>query len=123
MRHVYETKLDGQELAAFAAVIELGSFESAAERLHVTPSAVSQRIKALKQRVGQVLVVRQKPCGQQQPECRCCGTPADPLSKRGRATRRACPPICTAWSRMQDSNPRRLFTRQVLWPVELIRPW
>ena len=24
---------------------------------------------------------------------------------------------------MQDSNPRGLFTRQVLWPVELIRQW
>ncbi len=24
-------------------------------------------------------------------------------------------------SRMQDSNPRHLVTRQVLWPVELIR--
>ena len=34
----------------------------AAERLHVTPSAVSQRIKALELRVGQVLVVREKPC-------------------------------------------------------------
>ena len=45
-----------------AAVIELGSFDAAAERLHVTPSAVSQRIKALEQRVGQVLVVREKPC-------------------------------------------------------------
>jgi LysR family transcriptional regulator (chromosome initiation inhibitor) len=54
--------LDGQQLAAFAAVIELGSFDAAAERLHVTPSAVSQRIKALEQRVGQVLVVREKPC-------------------------------------------------------------
>lgn len=55
-------KLDGQQLAAFAAVIELGSFDAAAARLHVTPSAVSQRIKALEQRVGQVLVVREKPC-------------------------------------------------------------
>ncbi|QIV81596.1 LysR family transcriptional regulator ArgP [Mycolicibacterium frederiksbergense] len=55
-------KLDGQQLAAFAAVIELGSFDAAAERLHVTPSAVSQRIKGLEQRVGQVLVVREKPC-------------------------------------------------------------
>jgi LysR family transcriptional regulator, chromosome initiation inhibitor len=54
-------KLDGQQLAAFAAVIELGSFDAAAERLHVTPSAISQRIKALEQRVGQVLVVREKP--------------------------------------------------------------
>ena len=32
-------------------------------------------------------------------------------------------PSNVAWSRMQDSNPRRLFTRQVLWPVELIRLW
>lgn len=55
-------KLDGQQLAAFAAVVELGSFDAAAERLHVTPSAISQRIKALEQRVGQVLVVREKPC-------------------------------------------------------------
>jgi LysR family transcriptional regulator (chromosome initiation inhibitor) len=55
-------RLDGQQLAAFAAVVELGSFDAAAQRLHVTPSAVSQRIKALEQRVGQVLVVREKPC-------------------------------------------------------------
>jgi LysR family transcriptional regulator (chromosome initiation inhibitor) len=55
-------QIDGQQLAAFAAVVELGSFDAAAERLHVTPSAVSQRIKALEQRVGQVLVVRAKPC-------------------------------------------------------------
>jgi LysR family transcriptional regulator (chromosome initiation inhibitor) len=43
-------------------VIEQGSFDAAAATLHVTPSAVSQRIKALEQRVGQVLVVREKPC-------------------------------------------------------------
>ncbi|OBG87305.1 transcriptional regulator ArgP [Mycobacterium sp. E136] len=54
--------IDGQQLAAFAAVIEHGSFDAAAAQLHVTPSAVSQRIKALEQRVGQVLVVREKPC-------------------------------------------------------------
>ena len=55
-------QIDGQQLAAFAAVIEQGSFDAAAVRLHVTPSAISQRIKALEQRVGQVLVVREKPC-------------------------------------------------------------
>src|SRR5690349_4074209 len=54
-------ELDGQQLAAFAAVIEHGSFDAAAARLHVTPSAISQRIKALEQRVGQVLVRREKP--------------------------------------------------------------
>ena len=55
-------QIDGQQLAAFAAVVEHGSFDAAAARLHVTPSAISQRIKALEQRVGQVVVVREKPC-------------------------------------------------------------
>jgi LysR family transcriptional regulator, chromosome initiation inhibitor len=58
----YENRLDADQLAALAAVVEFGSFEAAAAQLHVTPSAVSQRIKALEQRVGQVLVVREKPC-------------------------------------------------------------
>jgi LysR family transcriptional regulator (chromosome initiation inhibitor) len=53
--------LDSQQLAAFAAVIEEGSFDAAARRLQVTPSAVSQRIKALERQVGQVLVRREKP--------------------------------------------------------------
>ena len=50
------------QLAAFAAVLEECSFDAAARRLSVTPSAVSQRIKALEDRLGQVLVVRQAPC-------------------------------------------------------------
>jgi LysR family transcriptional regulator (chromosome initiation inhibitor) len=54
--------LDAGQLAAFAAIVDLGSFEAAADRLHVTPSAVSQRIKALEKHVGQVLLVRGKPC-------------------------------------------------------------
>jgi LysR family transcriptional regulator (chromosome initiation inhibitor) len=54
--------LDAVQLATFQAVIEDGSFEAAARTLHVTPSAVSQRIKALEQDVGQVLVRRAKPC-------------------------------------------------------------
>jgi LysR family transcriptional regulator (chromosome initiation inhibitor) len=62
MRNEYETRLGVDQLAALAAAIEFGSFDAAADRLHVTPSAVSQRIKALEQRVGQVLVIREKPC-------------------------------------------------------------
>jgi LysR family transcriptional regulator (chromosome initiation inhibitor) len=61
MYHDHE-RLDAHQLAALAAVIESGSFDAAAERLHVTASAVSQRIKTLEQRVGQVLVIREKPC-------------------------------------------------------------
>ncbi|MDT5076434.1 MAG: LysR family transcriptional regulator, chromosome initiation inhibitor [Mycobacterium sp.] len=55
-------RLGADQLAAFAAVVEQGSFDAAAALLHVTPSAISQRIKALEQRVGQVLVIREKPC-------------------------------------------------------------
>ena len=55
-------KLDHLQLAALAAVVQEGSFELAAQRLHVTPSAISQRIKALEERLGQVLVLRTTPC-------------------------------------------------------------
>lgn len=50
------------QLAAFSAVLEEGSFEAAARRLSLTQSAISQRIKALEDRLGQVLIVRQAPC-------------------------------------------------------------
>ncbi|MBY4568904.1 transcriptional regulator ArgP [Gordonia sihwensis] len=48
-------------LVTLAAVLREGTFEAAAASLHVTPSAVSQRIKALEQSVGRVLVRRTKP--------------------------------------------------------------
>lgn len=48
-------------LAALAAAVDTGSFDGAAERLHLTPSAVSQRIKALEASAGKVLVRRTKP--------------------------------------------------------------
>ena len=44
--------LDSAQLNAFATVIDEGSFERAAAVLHVTRSAVSQRIKLLEERVG-----------------------------------------------------------------------
>ena len=54
--------LDYSALAALAAVIREGSFERAARALHVTPSAISQRIRLLEERVGCALVVRDQPC-------------------------------------------------------------
>ncbi|WP_435770601.1 LysR family transcriptional regulator ArgP [Nocardioides sp. SYSU DS0651] len=50
------------QLAALAAVCDAGTFEAAARRLHVTPSAVSQRIRALESAAGRVLVRRTTPC-------------------------------------------------------------
>lgn len=54
--------LDYAALAALAAVVREGSFERAARALHVTPSAVSQRIRWLEERSGCALVVRGQPC-------------------------------------------------------------
>jgi LysR family transcriptional regulator (chromosome initiation inhibitor) len=54
-------QIDSAQLDTFAAVIDEGSFEAAARRLRITPSAVSQRIKALESRLGQVLIQRTKP--------------------------------------------------------------
>jgi LysR family transcriptional regulator (chromosome initiation inhibitor) len=54
--------LDYAALSALVAVIREGSFDRAALALHVTPSAVSQRIRGLEERVGCALVVRAQPC-------------------------------------------------------------
>lgn len=54
--------LDYALLEALSAVIRLGSFERAAKELSVSPSAVSQRVKLLEERVGSVLVKRGQPC-------------------------------------------------------------
>jgi LysR family transcriptional regulator, chromosome initiation inhibitor len=59
--------LDYAQLAALAAVVREGSFERAARALHVTPSAISQRVKQLEERVGAVLVVRGQPCEPTEP--------------------------------------------------------
>lgn len=54
--------LDYASLSALACVVREGSFERAARALNVTPSAVSQRIRLLEERVGCALVVRGAPC-------------------------------------------------------------
>jgi LysR family transcriptional regulator (chromosome initiation inhibitor) len=50
------------QLDALVAIADGGSFEAAARQLHVTPSAVSQRIRALEEAAGQVVVSRGTPC-------------------------------------------------------------
>ena len=54
--------LDYAALNALSAVVREGSFDRAARALHVTPSAISQRIRLLEERVGCALVVRGQPC-------------------------------------------------------------
>jgi LysR family transcriptional regulator (chromosome initiation inhibitor) len=54
--------LNPGQLDALVAIADHGSFEAAARQLHITPSAVSQRIRALEAATGQVLVSRGTPC-------------------------------------------------------------
>lgn len=50
-----------EQLAALLAVVDQGSFERAAVALQLTPSAVSQRIKALESGLGRIVVRRGNP--------------------------------------------------------------
>jgi LysR family transcriptional regulator, chromosome initiation inhibitor len=52
---------DLAQLRALDAAVSAGTFEAAARALQVTPSAVSQRLKALEVAAGRVLLVRTKP--------------------------------------------------------------
>lgn len=54
--------LNPGQLDALVAIADHGSFEAAAMELRITPSAVSQRIRALEAAAGQVLISRGAPC-------------------------------------------------------------
>jgi LysR family transcriptional regulator (chromosome initiation inhibitor) len=55
------TELPLDQVRTLLAVVDEGTFDAAAAVLQVTPSAVSQRVKALEQRTGRVLLMRTKP--------------------------------------------------------------
>ncbi|HEX2895627.1 MAG TPA: LysR family transcriptional regulator ArgP [Marmoricola sp.] len=54
-------RFEPAQLETLAAIVDEGSFDGAAQRLHLTPSAVSQRVRALEAAAGQVLVRRTLP--------------------------------------------------------------
>lgn len=53
--------MDIEQLRTLAHVIDAGTFDRAADQLHITAPAVSQRIKALEREFGHVLVHRTVP--------------------------------------------------------------
>ena len=61
MKEVGVSTFDPDALECLAAILEEGGFERAAQRLSITQSAVSQRLRALEAQVGTVLVVRSRP--------------------------------------------------------------
>lgn len=54
--------IDYPAARAVALVAQTGSFERAARALNVTPSAISQRVRQLEERLGVVLIDRGSPC-------------------------------------------------------------
>ncbi|GAA1391300.1 LysR family transcriptional regulator ArgP [Luteococcus peritonei] len=54
--------MNSEWLRTLVAVIDEGSFEAAADELHVSASAVSQRIKAMESHLGRLVVRRTLPC-------------------------------------------------------------
>ncbi len=58
---------NADQLRALAAVLDYGSFDAAATALHLTTSAVSQRVKALETRTGCVLIKRTRPVAATEP--------------------------------------------------------
>lgn len=54
--------LDYAALCVVAAVVREGTFERAAAALHISPSAVSQRVRAMEERLGAILILRSHPC-------------------------------------------------------------
>ncbi|MEZ2389475.1 LysR family transcriptional regulator ArgP [bacterium RCC_150] len=54
-------RFSSEQLHTFAAVLAEGTLEAAARQLNITPSAVSQRLKALEQASGRVLLQRSNP--------------------------------------------------------------
>lgn len=54
-------EVDLAQLRALRAAVDAGTLDGAARDLHVTPSAISQRLKALEQATGRVLLVRSRP--------------------------------------------------------------
>ncbi|WP_267420097.1 MULTISPECIES: LysR family transcriptional regulator ArgP [unclassified Curtobacterium] len=54
-------RLQREHLETLLTAVDLGTFDAAARALSITPSAVSQRIKAMEQLVGRVLLQRTTP--------------------------------------------------------------
>ena len=67
--------LDLAQLRALDATVREGTLEAAARALHVTPSAISQRLRALEVATGRSCWCGPGRCGSPRPGRRCCGSP------------------------------------------------
>jgi LysR family transcriptional regulator (chromosome initiation inhibitor) len=82
-------RFDPAQLETLLVIAEEGSFDAAARRLHLTPSAVSQRVRAMERAAGQVLIRRTAPA-----EVTTAGLP---LMRLGRQLRLLAAEAAEAW--------------------------
>ncbi|KUP96009.1 LysR family transcriptional regulator ArgP [Thermobifida cellulosilytica] len=55
-------KISSEHLTTLVAIVDHGTFDAAARHLSISPSAVSQRVRALESHLGRVVVARSTPC-------------------------------------------------------------
>ncbi|MBR9652487.1 LysR family transcriptional regulator ArgP [Thalassovita aquimarina] len=99
---------DYDQLETLAAVLRTGSFEAAAAQLHVTQSAVSQRIRHLEERIGSPLVLRGQPCS---------GTEA------GMRLARHAEEVALLESRVSDTLPRPSARLRIAVNADSLATW
>ena len=81
------TRFSTDQLTTFATVIEYGTFDAAADILRVSPSAISQRIKAMEQIAGKSWYAEATPSPPPTPDKAYCASPdrANSCSKKWNA--------------------------------------
>jgi len=109
------TALDPTQLETLVVIAEEGTFDAAARRLHITPSAVSQRIRALERAAGQVLVRRTTPC-----------TPTEagePLIRHGRQLRLLLAEAASTLSTGETSKDTVVVDLSVVVNADTLATW
>jgi LysR family transcriptional regulator (chromosome initiation inhibitor) len=114
--------LDPALLATVAAVVREGSFERAARALHVTPSAVSQRVRQIEDRLGAVLVVRGQPCTATELGARLCRH-AETVALLEDALRHDLPALAPAAAARTAAAPRERITLRVAINADSLATW
>ena len=71
--------IDGELARTVVAVAESGTLDAAAARLHITPSAVSQRLKALETQLGRPVLHRTRPVELTSAGDAVCGSPGSSI--------------------------------------------
>jgi LysR family transcriptional regulator (chromosome initiation inhibitor) len=101
--------VQSEQALTLAAIITEGTFDAAAQRLHLTPSAVSQRVRALEMAIGRPVLrrvdggtTRRGSCGEVRPELELLSVDS---SNQLEPSATACPLGSRSWSTAIPCTP------------------